>query len=96
MLENVVDPITYPKYIKNKAYQFKIQTSTARTYDKYSELLISAATTCNKTFKRVTKFGYKSWRSVYHIEQLPNDRDKDSFYIYSSVDMIQACASQKR
>ena len=95
MLENVVDSIKSLKGVKNQSNQFKTQTGTALACEKYYELLLSAATTHDDKFKQETKFGSKSWRSVYQIEQLPNDGDEASFDIYSSVDMIQAYASQQ-
>ena len=42
MLENIIDLITYLKAIKNQYDQFKTQTGTDLTYDKYYELLISS------------------------------------------------------
>ena len=73
MLYNFIDPIPSLKAVKNQAGQLKTQTGTAFTYEKYSELLLSAATTHYKKFKRDTKFGYKSWRSFYELDQFPND-----------------------
>ena len=73
MLENVVYPIPFIQAVKNQADQFKTQIGTDLTYNKYSELLISDSITCDKKFKWVTKFGFKSWRIVYEIEQLTND-----------------------
>ena len=79
MLYNFIDPIPSLKAVKNQAGQLKTQTGTAFTYEKYSELLLSAATTHYKKFKRDTKFGYNWCRSVYELEQLPNDGYEDSF-----------------
>ena len=79
ILENVVGPIPSLQAIKNQADQFKTQTGTNLTYEKCSEFLLSAATTHYKKFKRDTKFGYNWCRSVYELEQLPNDGYEDSF-----------------
>ena len=65
-------------------------------YEQYSELLLSAAKSHKKKIKRYTKFGSKSQRSVYDLEQLPNDGNEDSFDIDSYVDMIQAYTSHQR
>ena len=69
---NVIGPITYLQYVKNNPDQFKIQTGTALTYDQYYELRLLSATTHDKKLKRNTKFGSKSQRSVYELEQFPN------------------------
>ena len=47
-------------------------------------------------FKRDTKFGYKSRRIFYELQHFPNDGGDNSFDIDSSVDMIQAYASQQK
>ena len=49
------------------------------TYEKYSELLISAETTHDKKIKQDTKFVSKYRRIIYEIEQLPNDDNESSF-----------------
>ena len=95
-MENDVDTIASLQAFKNQTNQFKTQTGTALTYEKYYELLLSAATTNNKKFKRNTKFGSKPWRSVYDIEKFPNDEDENSFGIESSVDMILSYASKQQ
>ena len=41
-------------------------------------------------------FGSKYRRSVYELEQFPNNNDEAYFDIYSSIDMIQAYVSQQR
>ena len=76
-MENFFDPIPSLQVVKNQADQFKTQTCTALSYEKYSELLLSAVMTHDDKFKQETKFGPKSWRSVYKLEQLPNDGDED-------------------
>ena len=72
-LENCVEPIPYLKSVKNQAPQFKTPTCNALTYDQCSGLLISDETTHDHKFKWDTKFGSKSWSSVYDLEQFPND-----------------------
>ena len=96
MLENYVEPIPYLQSVKNQYDQFKIHTGTYMTHDKYYELLLSAAMTHDKKFKRVAKFGSEYWWNFYDLKQLPNDDNEDSFDIDSYIDMIQACYSHKQ
>ena len=83
-----VEPIKPLKVTKKQAEKIKIHTGTALNYDKYSALLIFAATTHDNRFKWGAEYRYKYKYSVYDIEHLPIDDDKASFNIDYSVDII--------
>ena len=56
---NVFDPISSLQVVKNQSDQFKIQTGTILTYEKYYELLLLDATYNDNRFKHDIKFGSK-------------------------------------
>ena len=96
VLESFVDPVPYLHAIKTRAEQFKIQPGTALNDEKNYELLISAATTLDKKFKRDARFSSKLWMNVYELVKLLNDDNEASFDIDSSVGMIQEYPSQQK
>ena len=95
MLENVVDPILSLQAVKTQSEKFKIQKGTPLTYETYYELLILAVMYHDRKFKQDSKFSSKSQCNVYELGHIPNDGYDASFNIYSSIDMVQAYASQK-
>ena len=95
MVENSVDPIPFLQAFQNHSDQFRTQTGTALNYYQHCELLLSDTIIHNKHLKRYANIASKSLRSIYEIEQFPNYRDEASFYIDSSVDMVQKYTSQK-
>ena len=95
MSENAIDPIPSVQPVKSQNGKFKTHTGTALTHEKYSGLLLLAATTHDKKIKWDNKFGSNYGWIVYEFEKLSNEND-DSFGIESSVDMIQSYASKQQ